>query len=217
MIAAAGSPAIVPLVVLLLVLVPAVVTISALVNVLRLPGDATFQSGNKTIWTVAILLTGVFGAILYNLAGKPVPEVLDTDPDTDDQPPIWVFDEEMSLLGIGDFGGFTRDGAAIVEVPMGIFGAAHYAEYSPGDPVSEFVEFVEAPIQTNGVVGRTDHLSKGFNATRSPLQDAPRLPDPSPMKAMKICPDCAEEVRAAARKCRYCSHAFAPTQASVER
>jgi TM2 domain-containing membrane protein YozV len=32
---------------------------------------------------------------------------------------------------------------------------------------------------------------------------------------IKICPDCAEEVRAAARKCRYCGHAFDPSLAAV--
>lgn len=32
--------------------------------------------------------------------------------------------------------------------------------------------------------------------------------EPGPVAALKTCPDCAEEVKAEARKCRFCNHAF---------
>lgn len=40
---------------------------------------------------------------------------------------------------------------------------------------------------------------------------AASVPPPSqpPLSASKRCPDCAESVRAEARKCRFCGHAFA--------
>jgi hypothetical protein len=35
------------------------------------------------------------------------------------------------------------------------------------------------------------------------------------MRAMKLCPDCAEEVKADARVCRFCRHEFEPITASM--
>jgi hypothetical protein len=49
----------------------AVVTVITLVEVLRVPEGTKFASGSKSGWTVAILLTGIFGALLYHMAGKP--------------------------------------------------------------------------------------------------------------------------------------------------
>jgi hypothetical protein len=40
-------------------------------------------------------------------------------------------------------------------------------------------------------------------------------PGPAASTEMKVCPDCAEEVRAAARKCRFCGYRFADSSASA--
>lgn len=43
---------------------------------------------------------------------------------------------------------------------------------------------------------------------REAIRQGLRLPNSQP--SMKTCPDCAEEVRAEARICRFCRHEFAP-------
>ena len=53
------------------VLGAAIFTIATLVEVLHQPEGMKFQSGSKATWVVAILLTGIFGAILFRLAGRP--------------------------------------------------------------------------------------------------------------------------------------------------
>ncbi len=43
----------------------------ALIDVIRVPDDSLYRSGNKTVWVLRIALTGVIGAILYYAVGRP--------------------------------------------------------------------------------------------------------------------------------------------------
>lgn len=45
----------------------------ALVDCVQVPDDAMYQSGNKLIWVLIIVLAQFIGAILYLLIGRPKP------------------------------------------------------------------------------------------------------------------------------------------------
>ena len=48
-----------------------VLWIWALVDVLRVPDDSLFRSGDKLIWVLVIVLTNFIGAIVYLAIGRP--------------------------------------------------------------------------------------------------------------------------------------------------
>jgi hypothetical protein len=62
-------------------------TVWTFVEVLRQPEGAKSQSGGKPAWVVVILLTGILGATIYQLAGKPTVVVRDTPPKKGLRPP----------------------------------------------------------------------------------------------------------------------------------
>jgi hypothetical protein len=43
-----------------------------LVDVVRMPGDASFKAGTQLVWVLVILLSGLIGAIIYLAVGRPV-------------------------------------------------------------------------------------------------------------------------------------------------
>jgi hypothetical protein len=43
----------------------------AIVDVVKVPDDSMFRSGNKLIWVLVIVLTGVLGAVIYLVVGRP--------------------------------------------------------------------------------------------------------------------------------------------------
>lgn len=43
----------------------------ALVDCIQVPDDSLYESGNKLIWVLVIVLANVIGAILYFAIGKP--------------------------------------------------------------------------------------------------------------------------------------------------
>ena len=45
--------------------------IVTLVDVVRMPNDASFKSGTQIVWVLVILLGGVIGAIVYLVVGRP--------------------------------------------------------------------------------------------------------------------------------------------------
>lgn len=45
----------------------------ALVDVVKVPDDSMFKAGNKLVWVLVIVLTGVIGAIVYLVVGRPAP------------------------------------------------------------------------------------------------------------------------------------------------
>ena len=45
--------------------------IVTLVDVVRMPTDASFKSGTQIVWVLVILLGGIIGAIVYLVVGRP--------------------------------------------------------------------------------------------------------------------------------------------------
>jgi hypothetical protein len=50
-----------------------VMVILALVDAIRVPDDSMFKAGNKLIWVLVIVFTGLIGAIIYLVVGRPEP------------------------------------------------------------------------------------------------------------------------------------------------
>jgi uncharacterized membrane protein len=50
-----------------------IVWIWAVVDVVKVPDDSMFKSGSKLVWVLVIVLTGVVGAIIYLVVGRPSP------------------------------------------------------------------------------------------------------------------------------------------------
>jgi hypothetical protein len=44
-----------------------------IVDVVRVPDDSMFKAGNKLVWVLVVVITGVLGAIIYLVVGRPVP------------------------------------------------------------------------------------------------------------------------------------------------
>jgi hypothetical protein len=42
-----------------------------LVDIVRMPGDASFKAGTQLVWVIVILLAGLIGAIIYLVVGRP--------------------------------------------------------------------------------------------------------------------------------------------------
>jgi uncharacterized membrane protein len=64
----------------------------AIVDVVKVPDDSMFKAGNKLIWVLVIVLTGVVGAIIYLVVGRPEPGgqaavPTSTDPNRPPPPP----------------------------------------------------------------------------------------------------------------------------------
>ena len=65
----------------------------AIVDVVRVPDDSMFKAGNKLVWILVIVITGVIGAIIYLVVGRPAPGSLGgamsppADPDRPPPPP----------------------------------------------------------------------------------------------------------------------------------
>jgi hypothetical protein len=45
--------------------------IYTLVDVVRMPSDASFKNGTQIVWVIVILLGGIVGAIIYLIVGRP--------------------------------------------------------------------------------------------------------------------------------------------------
>ena len=43
----------------------------SLVDVVRMPNDASFKAGPQIVWVLVILLCGMIGAIVYLVVGRP--------------------------------------------------------------------------------------------------------------------------------------------------
>ena len=45
----------------------------AIVDVVKVPDDSMFRAGNKLVWVLVIVITGLIGAIIYLAVGRPAP------------------------------------------------------------------------------------------------------------------------------------------------
>jgi phospholipase D-like protein len=50
-----------------------VLVIWALIDAIKVPDDSMFKAGNKLIWVLVIVFTGLIGAIIYLVVGRPEP------------------------------------------------------------------------------------------------------------------------------------------------
>ncbi len=59
------------IVVLLILAVTIGTWVFALVDCVKVPDHIAFRAGSKVIWVLVIALTGIIGAVLYFLIGRP--------------------------------------------------------------------------------------------------------------------------------------------------
>jgi hypothetical protein len=60
----------------------------AIVDVVKVPDDSMFKAGTKLVWVLVVVITGVVGAIIYLLVGRPEPGTPGSvPPRPSDQPP----------------------------------------------------------------------------------------------------------------------------------
>jgi len=45
----------------------------ALVDVVKVADDSMYRAGNKLVWVLVIVITGVIGALIYFVVGRPAP------------------------------------------------------------------------------------------------------------------------------------------------
>jgi prolipoprotein diacylglyceryltransferase len=64
-----------------------VVWIWALVDAIQVPDDSMYRSGTKLLWVMVIVLTGIIGAIIYFVVGKPVSRAAPPSPPPPPPPP----------------------------------------------------------------------------------------------------------------------------------
>ena len=65
------APAVI--IILLLGIAAFVFWVWAIVDVVKVPDDSYFRAGNKLVWVLVIVLTGVVGALIYLVVGRPAP------------------------------------------------------------------------------------------------------------------------------------------------
>jgi hypothetical protein len=167
--------------------------------------EADFRSGTKTTWLLISIFFGILGAAVYLMAGRPDamargPKVIGGHDVQRDQSGMYKCHENgceffsTTLAAARDHkvetGGVRHTSASshVGVAPANAFGFGAQAAPAPALPVS------------GG--------GSGDRMVAEPESVAPPLPP-----ALKTCPDCAEEVRFAARKCRFCGFEFAPAQA----
>lgn len=60
-------------IILVLGLAAFILWVWALVDVVKVPDDSMFRAGNKLVWVLVIVITGVVGALIYLVVGRPAP------------------------------------------------------------------------------------------------------------------------------------------------
>lgn len=178
-------------------------TLATLVEVLKVPPESEFQSGNKAIWAFAIVFTGAIGAALYHAAGKPLRAAPTSRPQR----------------APGQRGQGSPAHAMLVQ-PNGRFWCESCGFTTKWPDEAQGHENQDRPAGKSAA-GRnqSERLPTEANpapravrtsqATTAPLVAVAPTPD------FKTCPDCAEEIRFAARKCRFCGYIFEASPAAT--
>jgi hypothetical protein len=206
----------VPVIVLCILAVGAIFTIASLVDVLKQPEDAKFQSGGKGAWVAAILLTGVFGAFFYHAAGRPLPT------GTRRVKHLVFIDSRDKVFWCRKCPFATSDRAkARQHGPIALDRMRRPDDRTPDSSVSSGVEesLASESHSATATAPRTPTRITGFElpSELAVASDAPPTPSPKETATgdFKICPDCAEEIRFAARKCRFCGYRYDESRTSV--
>ena len=159
-----------------------------LLDVLRVPDDTEFQSGSKSLWVVVLILTGVIGAIIYRLAGQPVYltaiPISQVDPDRGHK--VYLVDGASYVCAADDC---EFESTTLLAAKSHESGVQHQQSSPVKPPVGQGPSLASVPSKPSPV---PDMISDRAAATPE----------------SKTCPDCAEEVRYAARKCRFCGFQF---------
>jgi hypothetical protein len=200
------------------------------VQVLRAEGSR-LQSGSKTTWVLAILFLGAFGALLYRVAGSPrehevrhdttkrlywctfcpfeSKDVVAAGDHRDGRTPrsagsprshVVFKDPRDSLYWCGVCAFWTRTrSAAATHAGERTFPLNRRPSPSstPGGPASNdaYLGFPTAPA-----------VARAASDAITPSPEGPVTELAAPR--YKPCPDCAEEIRFAARKCRFCGYTY---------
>jgi hypothetical protein len=147
-----------------------------------------YVSGTKTVWVIVIILTGVVGAIIYFIAGSPGGR---RPSRTRDSAPL-TGGHEVTYDSTGRIWDCIEQGCDYSTLDVW---RAREHRIATG-AVPEF----SAPPAISGF--------KHQDMTPSVMnQPQPGVAASGP--SLKTCPDCAEEVRLPARKCRFCGYIFA--------
>lgn len=66
------APAVIGVIIILLIgLAATAFWIWAIVDVVKVPDDSMFKTGNKLVWVLVVVLAQVIGAIIYLVVGRP--------------------------------------------------------------------------------------------------------------------------------------------------
>jgi predicted RNA-binding Zn-ribbon protein involved in translation (DUF1610 family) len=204
----------------------AVAWIAILAEIAGTP-EGSFRSGTKTSWLLIAIFFGILGAGVYLLAGRPLagnrgqPQAANRG--------HYVYVDHTAKLYWCHHCGFTAETSdaaqnhhtQMVHPARAIPAAFHSAKassdafsYGPQVPPTSTV------AKAQPVPGRSDaDLASGAILSGSQLGAA--LPTTAATGSIadapaqfKTCPDCAEQVRSAARKCRFCGYMFVERNAA---
>lgn len=156
--------------------------IAGIAEISSTPEDG-FATGTRVTWLLLVIFTGLLGLVVYVLVGKKRTPAI-----TGGHRVAWKMpDDDYSCQEPG-CGFRTASREAGRAHTMATVGAAAGAV--------EGAAIVPTLVFDANV------------AATPPAAGATEIPGPTANPESKICPDCAEEIRAAARKCRFCGYLY---------